>query len=423
MLYTLYRNLTACSAPVLDAMLKKRVARGKEDPARVQERRGQATKPRLQGKLMWFHGASVGESLSILPLLNTLKARLPDWHFLVTTGTVNSAGVMEKRLPPDVIHQYIPLDHPQWVERFFDHWQPDAVIWLESELWPNCLQTMRQREVPAALINARMRPKSQKKWRYARKMIAEMLSGFTFTLVGARNDISVFRDLGARNVHYVGSLKFGASPLPVPEQAYAEFARMTEGRRRIGFMSTHPSEETLAMAVHTALQQEFPDLLTVIAPRKITRGAEIADEARAKGLTVALRSAGEAITPETAIYVADTIGEMGIWYKTCPLAIIGGSFIPFGGQNPLEATHFGSAVLYGPAMFNFVELCAAMEQAGAAEVLPNREALLPRIRALLDNPEELARIQEASLQLAKQNMGVIDAFADEIVIQLVERKP
>lgn len=423
MLYFIYRRVTALSSPVLNRLLDARLQQNKEDPSRVAERRGQAVMPRPDGKLMWFHGASVGESLSVLPLVNTLKARLPDWHFMLTSGTVTSAEMMAKRLPQDVIHQYIPLDHPKWVKHFVEHWNPDAVIWLESELWPNLLHEIRTRDIPAALINARMNERSARRWRYARSLIRTMLQSFTFILTGARNYVPMFKKLGGENVHYIGSLKFGAQPLPIVDEDFHWFAQQTAGRLCIGFLSTQPTEELLAGTVYKELKRQFPNMLAVIVPRNVTRSQEVAEELRGIGLQTALRSAQDHITDATDVYIADTMGEMGMWLQACPLVVMGGSFVPKGGQNPLEATHFGAAVLYGPHMFNFPELCLAMEEAGAAESVAHKNDLLPKMQEILGHPEELARRREASRNLAGQNMSVIDAYADEIVIQLVEKKP
>lgn len=421
MLYPIYRKLTALSEPVLQNLLQKRLAKGKEHPERIQERRGVASRMRPEGKLLWIHGASVGESLSALPLLNTLKARLPDWHFLVTTGTVTSADILSKRLPSWAIHQFIPLDHPVWVAKFLDHWKPDAVVWLESELWPNMLHEFSARNIPAGLINARMRPKTFAKWQYAKGLAGKMLGAFTFILVGARDYTEYFRSLGGRNISYVGSLKFGARALPVDPEKLAELKTQIDGRSCLGFLQTHPTEEVLAAQTYAELKKSVSDLLVIVAPRKNTRGSEIKQELEALGYKTALRTANEKITPQTDIYIADTIGEMGLWYSLCPIAIIGGSFIPFGGQNPLEGTHFGTAIFYGTGMFNFPELCAVLEEGKAAKMIPTREALLPALKELYENPQALQDMRAASLSLAEQNHAVIDAFTDEIVLQLVQK--
>lgn len=418
MLYSLYRCVTSASAPLLEQILKKRIENNKEDPARLSERRGQTHMPRPDGKLMWFHGASVGESLSILPLLNTLKARLPEWNFLVTTGTVTSADLMAQRLPDWAIHQFVPWDHPQWVRNFMDHWHPDAVVWLESELWPNIMHELRTRKIPSALINARMRPKSFSKWQYAKGLAEKMLGTFTFTLVGARDYLKYFKALGAKNVSYIGSLKLGARPLPVDETKLAALRAMIGNRPCIGFLQSHPTEEAFFADVFKKLKKDQPDLLAFVVPRKYTRGQEIKTELQEKGLNVAVRTMNDTITPQTDIYIGDTIGEMGLWYTLCPVAIVGGSFIYYGGQNPIEGVHFGTAVLYGPSMFNFPELCIVLEEAGAAKMVPSQEALLPALRDLYAHPEKREAMKQAALNLAEQNYAVIDSFADEIAIQL-----
>jgi 3-deoxy-D-manno-octulosonic-acid transferase len=420
MLFNLYRFLTRLSGPALRCMTAKRLKAGKEIATRMNERYGLTDMPRPQGKIMWCHGASVGESLSVLPLLQTLHARLPDWHIILTTNTVTSAAILEKRLPPYVKHQFIPWDHPVWVKRFMDHWKPDIALWLESELWPNLLHELKTRRIPTALLNARMRPKTMLKWKKAHELIRYMLSTFKFTLVGARTYRPVFESFGAQNVRYIGSLKFGAQALPASEQVLAELRAQIGGRKLIGFLSTHPTEEDLMGDAFKELKKEYPDLLAIVVPRKADRANDIAAELNAKGLKTATRSQGGKIAPDTDFYIADTMGEMGLWYSLCPTVIIGGSFIPHGGQNPIEGTHFGAAIFYGPHMFNFPELTKALEESGAAHPIASREQLLPTLQQALRDPAKLQAMQMAARDLATQNITVIDAFADEIILQLVQ---
>jgi 3-deoxy-D-manno-octulosonic-acid transferase len=422
MLYPIYRALTGLSAPALQAMTRSRIGKGKEHPQRFTERFGMASHSRPMGRLIWIHGSSIGESLSVLPLLNTLQARLPDWHFLVTTSTLTSAELMAQRLPENVIHQFVPWDHPVWVGKFLDHWRPDAVVWLESELWPNMLHDFSKRKIPAGLINARMRPKSFKAWKRIKPLAQRMLGSFAFILVGARDYIDYFKELGGRNIRYIGSLKFGAKALPFDALKLSEMKTQIGGRQVIGFMQTHPTEERLAAETCTSLRQSVPGLLAIIVPRKNTRGVEVKVELEKLGHRVALRSAHEKITPKTDIYIADTIGEMGLWYSLCPVSVIGGSFIPHGGQNPIEGTHFAAAIFYGSYMFNFPELCAALEEGGAARMVPTRDALVPALEDIFANPAKLTEMRAASAALAEQNHAVIDSYAEEILALLVKRK-
>jgi 3-deoxy-D-manno-octulosonic-acid transferase len=420
MLFHIYQFLTGFTEPLLEALLQRRLKQGKEDPARIDERKGIASVKRPKGKLLWIHGASVGESLSVLPLLDELRERLPEWNFLVTTGTVTSAQLMAQRLPAGVVHQYIPMDHPLWVRDFLDHWEPNAVLWMESELWPNMLHQIQQRRIPAALLNARMGPDSQKKWKYAQSLSRKMLSAFDFILTGAQDYVAAFKKLGARKVYFIGNLKFGAGQLPVHLDRFSELREMIGARRCIGFLQTHPGEERMAAEIFMALKKTMPDLLLIIAPRKNTRGAEIRTQLKMMGLVPALRTQHDIITSETDIYIADTIGEMGIWYSLCPVVVIGGSFVPHGGQNPIEGTHFGAAVFYGPHMFNFPEIASVMEASEAAERVETPNDLLTVLQKTFRYSSVLDVKQEKARALARQNKHIITAYADEIIERLVK---
>jgi 3-deoxy-D-manno-octulosonic-acid transferase len=419
MLYLIYQFLTGFSAPVLDALLQRRLKQGKEDPARLNERKGESAIKRPSGKLIWVHAASIGEAMSALPLLDELKERLPEWNFLMTTGTVTSAQLMAQRLPPGIVHQYIPMDHPAWVKKFFDHWQPNAVLWMESELWPNILHEIAVRKIPAALLNARMSPDSQKKWKYAQSLTRKMLATFNFILAGAQDYVDAYKRLGAKKVYYIGNLKFGARQLPVDLDRFSELKDMIGARRCIGFLQTQPGEDKMAAEIFIELKKTMPDLLMILVPRKNTRGSEIKSQMKMIGLVPAVRTLREPITSETDVYIADTIGEMGIWYSLCPVAVIGGSFVPHGGQNPIEGTHFGAAVFYGPHMFNFPEITAVMEVAEAAERVETPNDLLTVIQKTFRYPAVMDVKQEKARNLARQNKHIIQAYADEIIERLV----
>jgi 3-deoxy-D-manno-octulosonic-acid transferase len=415
MLYPLYHSLTSLSAPFLRALIARRLAKGKEITGRTTERFGIASRPRPDNKLIWCHAASVGESLSILPLLDELQTRLPDWRFLITTNTVTSAELMAQRLPTTMIHQFIPFDHPVWVNNFVTHWKPDAAVWMESELWPNLLAAIRKRNVPCALLNARLRPKSYKRWRLIKPLAAQMLGTFNMILCGARSYIPLFQELGGTNVRYVGSLKFGSKPLPVEQAEYITLRDKINNRPCIGFFSTHSDEEQLFLRTTQKLLVDHPDHLILWIPRQPKRGTAISELAKKENIACALRSNHEPITAHTQLYIADTIGEMGLWYKLCKLVVIGGSFIPHGGQNPIEGIHFGCGIVYGPHMFNFPELCGALEEAKAARRLTSADELAPTLHSLLSQTHELAQLQTAARDLAAHHNDVIGTCATELI--------
>lgn len=419
MLFKLYRSLTFTLEPLLNSLLQRRLAQGKEDAARLNERKGEASILRPVGKLIWIHAASVGESLSALPLLDELRSQLPDWHFMMTTGTVTSAQQMAQRLPQGVIHQFIPLDHPEWVKRFFDHWRPDVALWMESELWPNMLHEIAARKIPSALLNARMAPDSQKKWKYAGSLAKKLVGTFNFILTGARDYVIPFKKMGGRRVDFIGNLKFSSTQLPVDLDKLSDLKYMIGNRRCLGFLQTHPGEEKMAAEVYRALKQEFSDLLLIIAPRKHTRGAEIRTQLKVMGLNTAVRTQRDDVTLQTDIYVADTIGEMGLWYSLCPITVIGGSFVTHGGQNPIEGTHFGAAIFYGPHMFNFPEISKVLEDAGAAEQVANPDELMTLLQKTMRYPSVLDVKHDAAKQLARQTRNIARAYADEIIERLI----
>ena len=413
MIYPVYRTITSLSAPALRLWAGRRMKRGKEDPARLSERFGIASIQRPAGKLAWIHAASVGESLSVLPLLDVLLERMPEWRFLVTTGTVTSAGMMEQRLPPNVIHQFAPWDHPQWVARFMEHWRPDAVLWMESELWPNTLMRLKRERTPVVLVNARISPGSYRNWSRMRGFARQMLDCFSLILAGAQDYAHAYTDLGGRDVRYKGNLKMGANALPVDEAKLSDLKDRIGTRPCIGFMQTHPGEEIEAARLVAQWQKEHPDLLGIVVPRHPTRTGLI--EKELAGYRLAVRSRGDAVDARTQIYLADTIGEMGLWYSLCPIAVIGGSFVPHGGQNPLEGTHFGTAIFYGPHMFNFPDITRELEQSGAAQQVADWRELDRRIRHYLARSQDLAALCETSRRMARGNDKVVDRFADEII--------
>lgn len=372
-------------APMLRLLLSRRARRGKEDPVRLSERMGVAGRPRPPGPLLWLHAASVGEAQSALILLDALMAGEPDLRVLVTTGTVTSAGLMERRLPPGAIHQYAPLDHPGWVQAFLDHWRPDRVLWMESELWPNMLAALRERRIPAALINARLSPRSVRRWNYLRGMIAELLSGFTVILTQTDDDAANFRSLGAHNVIATGNLKYAAAPLPVDDAALAALLPAIHARPLWVYASTHDGEEDLACRLHTALRAALPDLLTVIVPRHPERRDAIMQTIARHNLPARLRSTDGQPQNGDAIYVADTMGELGLFYRLAAVACIGRSFSSDGGggHNPIEAAQLGCAVIHGPHVQNLQALFDDMNNAGAALRLADEADFEAQLRRLL----------------------------------------
>ncbi len=423
-LLTLYEKVTRAGRPLLDILLDIRVKRGKEDPARLTERRGVASLPRPAGPLVWLHAASVGEAQSAQILLHALGAATGGRvSVLLTTGTQSSAALMSKRIPAFAFHQYIPLDHPGWTEKFIDHWRPDLALWMESELWPNILAALKARGVPCILVNARLSEKSYDGWRKLRSLARDILSCFSLILAQTQQDADRYSSLGAGRVRVSDNLKYSASPLPVNESALEELKRAAQSRPLWVYASSHAGEEKLACRLHKALRAEFPGLLTVIVPRHPARRAEIAATCAGEGVSFRLR--GDTRIPPAPgddIYIADTMGELGLFYTLCPIAMIGRSFSDDGGggHNPVEAALLGCAVVTGPHNQFQRQIYEDMAAADAVIETKNAEELEYALRSLFAQPEKRAALQHRALAFAQTKAYVIDVVMESLAPYLQE---
>lgn len=384
----LWQGSATLAAPGLRAMLGRRVARGKEIAARLPEREGIEPTPRPAGLLIWLHAASVGESQSVLPVLSALQGQAPDASVLLTTGTVTSAALLAEQLPRlglhRVLHRFVPLDVPAWVARFLDHWRPDAAGFVESELWPNLLAGCQARGIPMMLVNARMSARSFRGWQRAPGFARQVVGAFDRVQAQSEADAAHLRLLGARHVDAPGNLKLAAPPLLADPAELARLRALIGGRPVWLAASTHPGEEDVAGQVHRALAAAHPGLLTVVAPRHPERGAAVA-----AALGAPRRAAGQdpgAGIGGAGIWVADTLGELGLLYRLTPLAFVGRSLMGQGGQNPLEPARLGCAIAVGPHTANFTEAVQRLEAAGALTRVADADALAGWVDTMLRDP-------------------------------------
>jgi 3-deoxy-D-manno-octulosonic-acid transferase len=389
-----YRLVSAAATPLAPLLLAQRRRRGKEHPGRLSERRGQASLARPRGPLVWVHGASVGEIAAVLPLVEHLSGL--ELGVLVTSGTVTSSGLAEQRLPRGVIHQFVPLDAPRYVRRFLGHWRPDLVLLVESDLWPNMIIETSARRVPMIVVNGRLSEASFHRWRRLPTMIVGLLGRLDLCLTSTPADASRFTELGAPRVLTTGNLKFDAPDLPADRDKLADLRAAIGSRPVIAAASTHAGEEAAVIEAHRRLRGGFPGLLTLIAPRHPERGLGVVELARATGLKAALRSRGERPGTTTEVYVADTVGELGLLYRLTPLVFIGGSLVRHGGQNPIEAAKLGAAILHGPHIWNFAEVYAALDAAHGAEQINDAETLASALAGWLNDPAAGARSADAA---------------------------
>jgi len=361
--YLLVSPLIGLAAP---ALLKRRLARGKEDAGRMAEKLGQPGAARPKGRLVWLHAVGLGEVLALRGLIGAMAQHDPGLSFLVTSSARSSAQVMAANLPPATQHQYLPLDAPGFLARFLDHWQPDLSVWAEQELWPGAVVATHARGIRLALVNARMTEGGFARRARAGRLYGDLLA--RFALIAAQEDGTAarLRALGARDVRVTGSLKSAAPPLGVDAATHADVQRALAGRRVWVAASTHPGDEAEAMAAQAALWGADRRWLLILVPRDPPRAAAISQTLATQALPHVRRSAGQVPGLEDAVWLADSYGELGLWYRLARAALIGGGFDAIGGHNPWEAAHLGAAILHGPDVANFAQDYSALHQAQAA---------------------------------------------------------
>jgi len=399
----LYRFLTLLIRPWLPLFLRLRRARGKEHPTRWREKLAQHMASRPAGDLVWIHAASVGEANSVLPLITHMRKAYPKLTILLTTVTLTSSELMTRRLPQGAIHQFAPLDAPEVINRFLTHWNPSLAIWVESEFWPNMLLLTHEIAVPMLLLNARLSDRSFQKWRKRPVMIKCLLNCFKAIYPQSNEDAEKLKQLGAAQQQYIGNLKLAVPAPPADETALATLKAQLNSRPCWAAASIHPGE----LEIFADTQQQLKEHLLILIPRHPHRGVEMAAILRNRGFTLALRSRQEPITVDTQVYIADTLGELGLCYRLAPIVVMGGSYIPHGGQNPVEPSYCGAAVLYGPQMFNFTAICKELESAGASRMI-EADKLAHTIATLYMQPESITAMAKAGKKIMEQKSSLLE---------------
>ncbi|HUS52600.1 MAG TPA: glycosyltransferase N-terminal domain-containing protein [Thermohalobaculum sp.] len=393
-----YLAASRLAGPVAGWLLARRAARGREDRARLGERLGRAGLARPVGDLVWLHGASVGEALSMLPLIAEIRGQAPEVSCLVTTGTVASARRMAKLLPEGCIHQYVPVDTAAAVQGFLDHWRPDLAIWIESEFWPGLITATARRGIPMMLVNARISARSASRWGWAPGMASALVGFFGQIVTQDLATVTRLEAMGADpvRVRKGGNLK-ALTPVPGCDPAELERLRALLGGRPVWLaVSTHAPEEEAVAAAHQVAARSIPGLLTILAPRHPERGSQIAASLVRHGLSVARRALGEAPGAETNLWLADTLGEMGLWLRLAPVSFVGGSIARLGGHNPFEPAALGSAILHGPETANFAPAYAALDAAGGARAITSGVEMGDAVAALLGSEAARRALTDAA---------------------------
>lgn len=418
LLYRLYVALTLVLTPFVAWYLTRKLRRAGVAIPRTHEVLGNATEPRMgAGPLVWFHAASVGESLSVIALVKRLGELLPRAHFLITSGTATSADILKRRMPPRCVHQFAPMDAPGPLKRFLRHWRPAAAIFVESELWPQMLRRTRARGAHLALVNARLGERSRARWQKRPRTAAYVLD--VFDLILSQNDemaqamvnMHAPHDRVARGIN----LKSLSEPLPTDAAATAQVRAALKGRPLWVAASTHPGEEETVLAAHRALRATHPDLALILVPRHPARGQEVALLIEQQNLSYATRSKDELPRRGEAVYLADTLGELGNWYALTDIVFLGGSLQEIGGHNPFEVAQAEAAVLSGPHVFNFAETYAELSRHNAVITVTSAEEIVRHISLLLDNPATREHAMAAARDAVQGKADQLDGIARRLI--------
>lgn len=425
LLLRLYRLVTSLIVPFAYRSVSRKLKRHGVSALRIHERLGNASQPRAPGPLVWFHAASVGESLSVLTLITRMGERLPRHEFLITSGTATSADLIAKRMPPRTRHQFAPLDATGPVRRFLDYWNPVAGVFVESELWPLMLMDGRDAGVRLALLNARLSARSVARWQKRPKTARYLLDTFDLMLTQNQPMADNLLAMGAdpNRVEVGSNLKATSAPLPVDRAVLADM-RGALGKRPVWVASsTHPGEEEVVLAAHRTLLARFPDLVLLLVPRHPERGDDVAGMIAQAGFTHTRRSTGGALGADTQVYLADTLGETGTWYALSPVVFMGASFEPIGGHNPFEPAQGGAAIITGPHVTNFAETYAALISLGGAVEVGESGQLAQAVTHWIEDDEALKTARGAAQKFVFSQVAGLDQVVETLCAALELEAP
>ena len=417
----LYAGLARLFHGVAPGLLQSRVRKGKEDAARWRERLGQSQASAPRAPVVWFHGVSVGESLSALPVIERLRVERPDLQVVITTATTTSAEILARRLPAGVVHQFAPIDTPQAATAFLDHWRPGLAVFIESDIWPNLLAALGARHVPYALLSARITEKTYRGWQAWSGAMRQVLSGYSLVMAQDRDSEQRLVAMGVATAP-AANLKTVGAPLNVDETALAALDALIGDRRVLLAASTHYGEDAL---IAHALEAYIRDGdLLILVPRHPLKAGDIRIDIESLGLHVAQRSLNEPLTAATQVYMADTLGELGLFFSLADLVIMGGSFQSgVGGHNPLEPARLGKSVITGPDTFNWQGIFADLVDAGGAFRIDSASDLGFLVGELRQKPEAVRVADQKALGVSRREEGTLDRVWTALQPLLPERLP
>ena len=412
-LYRIFINIVIFFSPLIVLI---RILKGKEDPSRYKEKFSFFSKRKKKGKLIWFHGASVGEILSIVPLIQELEKNKDIGQILVTSNTLSSSKIFISLKLKKTIHQFYPIDHTYFVNKFLKYWSPSVAIFIDSEIWPTMLTNIKSKSISLVLLNARINKKSFRKWSRLGLITKKLFNKFDLCLPSSNESRRHLNLLGAKNIKYIGNLKFTESEI---NRAILDgnLKKYLSSKKIWCASSTHRSEEEIAAKVHIRLKKKNKDVLTVIIPRHINRISEIKNNLEKLNLKIHTHSSINKIDDNTDIYLVDAYGKTKMFFSICNTVFLGGSLIKHGGQNPLEAARYGCKILHGPNIWNFYEIYSLLSKIKVSHKVNNVDQITKKINLVVTNKQNnkniISKLNSLSARVLKLTIKEINYFINK----------
>ena len=387
--YRILINLILFLSPIIILI---RLLQKKEDPLRFKEKLGFYSKKKLKGKLIWFHGASVGEILSVIPLIEKLEKNKQIKQILITSNTLSSSKILSRLKLKKTIHQFLPIDTDYNTNKFLSYWDPSIAIFIDSEIWPNLITNIKKKSISLMLINARITKKSFTKWNFFPSSAKKLFQNFDMCLSSSLESKNYLKLLGAKKISYIGNLKFTQSEKTADELS-SNIKKFFLTRKIWCASSTHELEEKICANIHKKLKIKYKNLLTVIIPRHIHRTKKIIKEIKELNLKIHLHDSRKKIDKETDIYLVNSFGQTQSFFKACKTVFLGGSIIEHGGQNPLEAAKYGCQILHGPNVWNFKEIYNLLEVHGVSNKITTTKQLSLKVEQIFNSKKNSKKLQ------------------------------
>ena len=408
--YRVLINLVLLIAPLVILI---RIIKNKEDKKRFKEKFCFFSHKRRKGKLIWFHGSSVGEILSIIPLLEKFEKNSSIRTILVTSSTLSSSKVLSKFKFKKTVHQFFPIDTNFLTKKFLDYWRPSVAIFIESEIWPNMIMNIKKKSIPMILLNARITKKSFNRWK-AISFSSKLFKIFNICLPQNNETQRFLRSLGVKKIKILGNLKFSETELNNKNELKINLKEYFNKKKIWCASSTHDTEEMMCALAHKRLRSKFKNLLTIIIPRHIQRIGKIKHQIKSLNLHVHTHSSKNKIKKNTEIYLVDTYGETKKFFKFCKTVFLGGSIIKHGGQNPLEATRYGCEVIHGPNVSNFTEIYKLLQKINLSTKINNTSQLIKKVDLSLikkSNPsKKINKLKKIGITILRKNFNEIKNY-------------